>query len=215
MFVLRKLVFMLLMFANSSHSLELIFYTGNDNSLNDEAFLRLQTALNKLGHQAIHQIVATRRTLQLANTIGDGDLMRIAELKTLYPELTNNLVKVEFPLMTVEFVEVSKQNIAEGMLNSGKVAILKDVFILEERYPNAVIIDGHEKLFELLDADRVEKIILPVSSQRVFVTSKIYSPTYNVKTLSTQKLYTYLHKKHESIATQLATILASMEAQQD
>jgi len=189
---------------------ELVIYSASNNTLNDQAFLRLQQALNTLGHQAKYEIVATRRSLQLANTVGDGELVRVAELKTLYPELTNNLSRIEEPLMHIAFVELTKRNTSAPPAESSKLAIPKDVFILQQEYPAAAIVDGNEKLVELLKADRVDRIIIPVSDEKMLHDYQLYSSQYHLKTLKTQKIYTYLHKKHQKLAEQLAPVLQAM-----
>lgn len=210
---LRLLLLGIILLSNTSKAAELTFYTGADNQLNNEAFSRLSVALKKLGHEAKCTIEGTRRTLQLANTIGDGELMRVAELFTLFPKLSNNLIRVDEPLITVEFVEISKTLIPQELVGKGKTAILKDIFILEQQFPTAVKIDGYKKLFELLKADRVEKIILPVSSQKMIQDNPLYSADLNIKTIKTQAFYTYLHKKHQLIAEQLSAVLKTMNSQ--
>lgn len=206
--LIRALLVLIYLHTTVCFADSLTFYTGESTELNDEAFKRLKVALNQLGHQANLKIVATRRTLQLANTIGDGELMRVPHLQALFPKLTDNLIMVESPLIQIEFVEISKKSaLAPTSPAKGKIAILKDVFLLQQDFPHAIPISSYSKMFELLDAQRVEHIILPVSSQQAIISNPLYTDNLTIKTLKTQTLYTYLHKKHQLIAEQLSTIL--------
>ncbi len=154
------------------------------------------------------------RALQNANAgIEDGDLYRAAGFEKDYP----NLVQVPQPLLEQDFVAVSRRADIDVRgwpdLARYSVGYVTGNKILErqlEGVAQQTSVRDNPALFAMLAADRVDVVLINrwvgyLSARRAGLVVRVQEPA-----LLRVPMFIYLHRKHESLAPQLAKALAEV-----
>ena len=168
-------IFMSIEFSFSAEN-KLSLYTGlRENSKNYKIVKkRVIEAFKKIGHKVEINSVPKVRALNVANLMGDGDIHRLGYIKEIFPEITNNLVKVNesishgsktyvFVLKGNEF-KISGWDSLKRFKNNG---ILKGIMFLEKKVPNFWYVRNTEQLGKMLVNGRIDTVIIPLDDLKV------------------------------------------------
>jgi polar amino acid transport system substrate-binding protein len=195
-----------------------VFYSGIQSPLFEILQLRLQEAFSRIGKICeVHSTGSSQRALLMANERGDGDALRIETIKTMNPEMTDNLLMIPESIGEVEFSVYTKGkplviddwNSLEGLKNGLRIgANLLELNIPESqtRLPNT------DRLFLMLAEDRLDTvtehgIIADYRIQKL----QIQGITKLTPPLANFTGYSFIHKKHEALIPALAASLAAMK----
>lgn len=173
-------------------------------------------ALNRIGYDLESVHLPAERALINANAgIGDGDLLRIAGLQKIYP----NLIQVPEKIMDMEFVVFTRHASfpVSGWqsLKPWSVAFITGWKILEQNITEPLEltkVKNADLLFTLLLKNRTDVIVysrwlgLAYIKQHHLKGIKMLTPS-----LDRQSVYVYLNKKHRDLVPKLATSLRIMK----
>ena len=181
-------------------------FSGIKNSVNHKICARmLEKVYENLGIRIRIQAFPANRALILSNSGEfDGEVQRIDGIEENYP----NLIKVPEPIFVLEasvFVKNAEITI-EGWssLKTYRIGIPRGIKYLETNTDgmNRIIASSIEQLFYLLDASRVDIVIISTNYGKEFLENHrnlnimlITPPIIKVP------LYHYLHKKHKAIVS--------------
>lgn len=177
----------------------------------------IREALRRIGYKMRATQLPAERALKNANKgIDDGDMLRIAGLQGLYP----NLIQVPESVMSIELMVFTKNHTNTVSkwddLNPYSVAYITGWKILERnvsKFHEVSKVKNVEQLFTILMKDRVDIILyerwvgLGYMKSHQITGIKIHEPP-----LSKQLVYVYLHKKHKDIIPKLAKMIKEMKA---
>ncbi len=172
-------------------------------------------ALRRLGYGLRLVKLPPERGLINANAgIEDGDLIRIAGIEKLYP----NLVRVPEKLMDWEFAAFSKDASIPASwpeLRQRSVGHIKGWKIYEQKFAGAERVstaDDPDQLFRLLALNRIEVALyerwigLAFLKQQGLKGIRLLTPV-----LATREMFIYLHQRHASLAPRLAETLRALK----
>ncbi len=173
-------------------------------------------ALNRIGYNLESVHLPAERALINANAgIGDGDLLRIAGLQKIYP----NLIRVPEKIMDMEFVAFTRHASfpVSGWqsLKPWSVAIITGWKILEQNITETeelTKVKNADLLFTLLLKDRADVIVysrwlgLAYIKQHHLKNIKMLNPP-----LDKRSMYVYLHRKYRVLVPKLAASLRTMK----
>jgi len=154
------------------------------------------------------------RALQNANAgIEDGDLYRAAGFEADYP----NLIQVPQPLLEQDFVAMSRRADVEVRgwpdLARYSVGYVTGNKILERQLQGVAqqtSVRDNAALFALLAADRVDAVLINrwvgyLAARQAGLVVRVHEPA-----LLRVPMFMYLHRRHASLAPQLATALGEV-----
>ncbi|MCG8636708.1 MAG: transporter substrate-binding domain-containing protein [Desulfobacterales bacterium] len=143
---------------------EFVFYTGAQSPIKEILEERLKEAFRRFGEDS--RLIATgsaQRALLMANEYGDGDAMRVPQIKTIAPDLTTNLFQIPEPIIAISFYVYTKkedlringwESLADyhnGLRNGTK--------ILEKNIPGrTTILPDSVRLMKMLDQGRLDTV---------------------------------------------------------
>ncbi len=176
----------------------------------------LRKALNRIGYNLKSVKLPAERALINANTgIDDGDLLRIAGLQKIYP----NLIQVPEKVMDMEFVIFTRHASfpVSGWksLKPWSVAIITGWKILEQNITETAAltkVKNADLLFKLLLKNRTDIIIysrwlgLAYIKRHHLKNIRMLEPP-----LDKRSMYVYLNKKHQHLIPKLAASLRKMK----
>lgn len=174
-----------------------------------EAFARLGLELEVI------KLPAERALVNANKGIEDGNLLRIAGLEKIYP----NLVRVPEKLMDTEFVGYSLKDIPQGdgwdRLGCCAVAYVKGWKIFETNARAAATLSAvgdPEQMFRLVKEGRID-VGLYEKWQGILLARKVGLKNYRVlePAFVTKEQFMYLHKKHAALVPELARVLREMK----
>ena len=177
----------------------------------------VREALARIGYDLETVRLPAERALINANAgIDDGDLLRIAGLQGIYP----NLVQVPERIIGLEFVVFTRQEELRvddwEDLAPLSVAIITGWKILERSIPDSThltTVKNVDQLFTLLARDRVDAVVY---SRRVGLGYLARHDIRRVRLLepplNRRDMYVYLHRKHQHLVPKLAAALRAMKA---
>ncbi len=201
---------------------ELFFHTGvsksGEISIFDKiAFSRLEEAFKRssLNLKPVLRPVPSQRALMLTNSKGDGELMRLKNIKKLAPEVTNNFVIIPEIIMTNNVVVFTKNlNFTVKGWESLKPynnGVQRGIRLFDKT-PNRVDVNHISQAFQMLDRNRIDTVLifkivgLQIVKKEKYKGVKILEPP-----LWKIEAYPFLHKKHKKIAGKIAAALKSMK----
>ncbi len=184
--------------------------TGFIDRVAGEAFRRCGIELKQVRLPA-------ERALRNANAgIDDGDLVRIAGMEKIYP----NLVRVPERIMEMHFTAFSRHRDIRtdswSGLRSYRVGIIKGWKIYERSLRGIAVptlVDDADQLFNLLERDRVDVVLYArwLGEQQLrdrgLKDGRALEPP-----LAIRDMFIYLHKKHAGLVDKLAAALRSVKA---
>lgn len=198
-----------------------VFYTGVLSPTREVLARRLQRAFKLFGKECrIEHTVSSRRALVMANDYGDGDAMRVADLKNIAPEETNNLIRVNETILSTEFcVYTRDKNTVVIDSDLSKLEGLRNGFrggikLLEDSVPGKKIVSSDPKqLFTMLSQGRLDTVIEhKVAGDKMIVElglEGIGCADYNIVKTST---YPYVNKKKAELIPFIEAAIRAMKA---
>ncbi|MCC2616462.1 hypothetical protein LJ739_09440 [Aestuariibacter halophilus] len=180
------------------------FYTDVDLPASRLAAWRLQQALSSLGYCLNVEQLSSRRSLQMANDKPAGELVRVASIHTLQPEFTHNLLRLEVPTVEVGIYRIKP--LALIPLN-GRFAIPQGAFILAQRYPQAMQVDGIARMMELLRRQRVDYVYTLSLTQDEVQQQIGLDGQWVIESVARIPLYSYLNVRHRALVGPLSEAL--------
>ncbi len=168
----------------------------------------LEKVYADLGFTVSAQTFPAERALLTANSGGsDGEIQRVDGLSEVYP----NLIKVPESIFFLEgsaFVKDPRIKIYKwDSLKSYVVGIPRGIKYLERNTEgmNRVVVASVEQLFYLLEAGRVEVVVISTNYGRAFLKkNKITDVKIQTPPIIKVPLYHYLHKKHVLLVPKVA-----------
>lgn len=173
---------------------------------------------HRIGRRVRLVVLPPERGLRLANQSRiDGDLTRIADMETQYP----NLVRVPEKILDWVFAAfTSRPELCSTQGWSGllpyAIGFMKGWKIAETQLAGAkqhLAVDDHHQLFRLLVWKRVD---LVVYSQEMGDSYLRDAGLGNIRRcdapLETRPMYIYLHRRHQSLVTPLTEALRDLKA---
>ena len=176
----------------------------------------VREGLRRIGYHLYSTQLPAERALKNANKgLDDGDLLRIAGLQKIYP----NLIQVPEPVMSIELMAFSKdkkQPVSKwNDLNPYSVAYITGWKILEKnvnQVAELTKVKNVRQLFTILMKDRVDIVLYERWVGMGYMKShKIRDVIVHEPPLSKQHVYVYLHKKHKGIVHKLAKAIKEMK----
>ena len=154
-------------------------------------------------------------SINSSSGITDGELLRIEEYGASYPEL----IRVEEPLMMIEFVAYSLTELGEikqwSDLSERHLAYVNGWKVFENSIganDKVVKVDDPVKLFRLLKERRTE-VVLYEKWQGLVLAKQSGVKSINVSRLPTKEnaMFIYLHKRHRELVPLVMRALRSMK----
>lgn len=174
----------------------------------------LSEAFQRAGHGVSFERLPFRRSLATANRLGDGEVMRVANITEIDPEITSNLIAVYEPLLEVPVFLVSNTNrrlIQQEDLKHSRVGFLKGIRILEELVPDGIAVENYSTLYKMLKLKRLDAVLTSEFYTEELTRHPDFSDDFNVSIISRIDTYTFIHIKHEKLLPKLAAALKSMK----
>lgn len=197
---------------------EYIFYTGAQSPVKEVLERRFGEAFKRIGlNFKLVYPGSAQRALVMANENGDGDANRIAGIKKIAPDLTENLILIPEPARSIKFYVYSKEPIS--VVNGYQsLAHLRNGFrvgakILEKNIPGQrTILPNATRLFQMLDDGRLDTVVeLPFIADKL-IKENNYSEIVKIATpIVDQPAYGFIHKKHHALAPKIAKALKEMK----
>ncbi len=184
-------------------------YTSFDTITAQAAMARLTYVLQPLGITPQLNTVPYLRSLAMANSEGDAELMRVAELHEMVPELTDHLIRVDTPIITARFYAVFTR---DGPYTSDikklrnlRTGIHKSVLILEQKFPDASIHAEIPALFRLLGSRHLDAAIIGAHSVDVIHSQPNFDESFVITQIFEMPLYLYLNERHRDLASLISS----------
>lgn len=198
---------------------DLVFYTGMDSPYKAILQGRLQEAFHRIGKQFTLVFPgSSQRALTMANEEGDGDAARVVNIKEIAPENTGNLVQIPEVTSWTAFHVYSRDRDFQvdgwtslaGTRNGFRVGLK----LLEKNVPGTrTILPSTERLLQMLDAGRLDTVIEHSSVADCLLAEKKHTTIHKLSPpLQEIPVYSYIHKKHQSLIPQIVKALVEMKA---
>ncbi len=195
-----------------------VFYTGAQSPIKEIIEARLVEVFRRIGEKS--KLVATgsaQRALLMANQGGEGHAFRIAEIKKIAPDLTNNLLKVPEPIIDIVFYVYTKGKIfqvndwqsLENYHNGFRVGAK----ILEKNIPGKkTILPDAVRLFKMLDQGRIETVTEHnMIADYIIRDLNLKSITRLSPPLVKLSGYCFIHQKNKYLIPSLVKVLSEMK----
>ncbi len=203
---------------NKPEEKKYIFYTGAQSPVREILEQRLQEAFRRSGKKCrVRSTGSAQRALMLANEDGDGDALRVPNIKELVPELTGNLVQIPEAIIDINFVVYTKDKHLpiEGWesLKGYRNGLRGGVKVLEENIPaQRTILPDSERLFQMLDRGRLDTVSehaeigdYIIKKLQISNVKKMWPP------LISTSGFIFIHKKHQNLIPEITQILVAMK----
>ena len=190
-------------YANKDH-------TGFQDLLAKEIFQRIGVSVT------LHHVQTERALVNVNNGIDDGNLIRVAGLTRLYP----NIRQVPEKLFDYDFVMFTRpdvsRNVSEQELRSSRVGHIRGWKVIEEKfkdYDNIARFVNEHDMFESLNAGKIDIAIyekwrgLHLIKELGINNIKMNEPPL----ISGQGMYIYLHRRHESLIPKIANSIRNIK----
>ncbi len=213
-----------LLFINSTLAVENkknLFITGIQNEQTHVIAKNvLQEAYRRIGYKVRFKLLPGHRSMGMANNgESDGDIARIDGTQKKF----TNLVIIPTPLIEFKGV-VFTQNISKEISEWDDLKGLRIGIIRGIRYSeigtqdlSPLFANDMTHLFKLLDQELIQVAIATSRAGRIELSKRFKKSGIRIigKPLISAPLYHFVHKKNQSIITQLNTILQKMEEQDE
>lgn len=197
---------------------EYVFYHGSTPPVIDILNGRLQEAFRRIGKKCrVVYAGSAQRSLIMANEEGDGDAMRVADIKQLAPRETDSLLQIPESIYTMEYSVYTKKKAfpvtgwqaMDGYTNGFRVGVK----ILEINMPgHPLLLPNTERLFLMLNLGRIDTVVELnvladsfIRQEHLAGINKLSPPLVSVLG------YTFIHKKHRQLVPRIADALAAMK----
>jgi len=198
----------------------LVFYTGTGSPLYEILNARIEKIFQRIGKKAVvKKLGSAQRALISANEHGDGDAIRIINLKKLYPKNTQNLKIVTQAIEHVEyFIYSNDAKILEQLktfesLKRFKTGYRIGVKSLEDNIKdNKIVMPDTKRLFKMLHANRLDAVIEHGIIADKEIRQQKLNGIFKAKTpFQSKKGYIFIHKKYENLIPQINATIKAMK----
>ena len=196
----------------------LVIYTGVKSPVLNVIRARLKEACRRIDRVCEVRLTgSSQRALVLANEKGDGDALRVAEIKKIAPDITGNLIQVPEPVIFTKFCVYSSgaDFKIDGLdsLTGYRNGLRNGVKFLEKKIPGEkTLLPDSRRLFMMLQDKRLDTVSehseladFIIQKWNLSGIKKLQPP------LAEFPGYIYLHKKHKELVPKLAASIASMK----
>ncbi|MBU2713510.1 transporter substrate-binding domain-containing protein [Zooshikella harenae] len=191
------------------------FFTSFDTPDAKLAQAILEEAFKQNNYQITFIIEPYRRSISRANTEGDGEVLRVENLKKIDPEITHNLIPITEPILEVPVFVVNHSPISTfssySDLKPYKNGVLKGIRILEENVPNIFTLSSYSNLFKMLKKKRIDNFITSDYFIEEITYNTEFKPQLYIHILLTINLHTYLNSKHYKLINPISITLKKMK----
>jgi len=199
-------------------SQKLKFVTVQNSVMSDVTQQVLKEAYSRLGIEIIIEYYPAKRSLILANEGKeyDGELHRIIGMEKRFP----NLVRVPVFIYLLEGMVVSKKINFEvkgwESLKPYTIAVRRGIAFTVNGTAkmDRVILNSNEHLFQMLDNDRIDIIVLSrINALKYLKTQKASKSGILEPPVQVYEMYHYLHKKNNYLVPKLTRVLKDMQTE--
>ncbi|OZG70837.1 hypothetical protein BTA51_23650 [Hahella sp. CCB-MM4] len=182
---------------------EFQIFSSFDTEMSRAALTRLTYVMETLDLTPSLNIAPYRRSLALANTIGDAELMRVADIHDIEPEFTDHLIRVSTPIITARFYAVFHKDVPHTSdikaLRDLRIGLQKSVLILEQKFPDARIHSEMPALFQLVRSQHLDAAIVSAYSLDVITHQPNFDESFVVINIFDMPLYLYINERHKDL----------------
>lgn len=194
------------------------FYSGMSSPLNEMLEGYLKEIFQQIGYTAeLVRVGSSQRAMVLANEEGDGDAIRVFNIKDISPESTENLMQIPEPVSHVQFFVFSKIRSLkikewaslEGYRNGARVGVK----ILEKNLPkDSLFLPSAKRLFLMLDQDRLDNVIEWENiGRKIIMDLKLNGIEMISPPIVSIPGHIYIHKRHQALIPLLSRALNEMK----
>lgn len=202
---------------NRDRTLE--FYTGVQSPLFEISRARIREACSRIGLLCtVKNLGSSERALYQANWKGDGDVMRVADIKEIATDMTGNLVQVSESIISFDVhayssgkvMDIKDWSSLEGLRNGAR----KGAKILEKKLPGELtLLPTTKRLLMMLQEDRLDTVSEHSDVVDYLIEKhQLKGITRLDPALAVLPGFPYLHEKHRELVPRLAAALAEMKA---
>ncbi len=196
-----------------------VFYTGVHAPMIDILEKTLRAAFERVGKKAgIVYTGSPQRALLTANERGDGDAIRVPDIKKIAPGITGNLLRIPESVIDVEYYVYTKGidfpvtgwDALSGYRNGFRVGIK----ILEKNMSGEkTTLPDAERLFRMLSQGRLDTVTEHGMIADALIKKRPYKNILKL-TPPLVKLegFSFIHKKHRALIPEIAKALSDMKA---
>lgn len=203
--MMRLIIFAILFFPSFicfAQQKEFNVYTSFDDDVAQLAMDRLGEALIPLNFHLNKIILPSKRSLKMANELGDAELMRVANLSASLAPYTSNLIRINTPVVRINVFAVSLAPLrfAEFDVNAimgSSIGLEENVFLLAEMFPKVNVKDTISNLLRLVRLKKIESAIISAQSLTWLRKTYDFADGLNVSLVRQEPLYLYIHTKHK------------------
>lgn len=196
----------------------LVFYTALQAPLSDVLGGRLEEACRRSKTSCrLHVVESSARALQLANQGGDGDAMRVANIKEIAPNATTNLFRIDESIIKIKFLVYTKDETKPftgwDVFRNTKTGFRRGAKVLEKNVPgNPVILPDAKRLFLMLNEGRLDYVIEHRGlAERVIAELALEGIHHLERPAVDLDGYAFIHRKHLSLVPLLEKSISSMK----
>ena len=209
-----KYILALLLISTLLEAKELVFSGGKGNVAHQIGEQVLKKAYAKIGMKPNFVYNNLEKSLQRANKGEfDGEIARIKEVHTLYP----NLIAVPVVINHVEAVAFSVNKALHvehwSDLKEYSVGVLKGAKFIElaTQEMNPQLFDTFETIFLALQEGKIEIMVIPKTTGLIMLHRTKMDKIYKISsTLARVNLYHYLHVKNKQLLEKITPVLEQM-----
>ncbi|MCP4753847.1 MAG: transporter substrate-binding domain-containing protein [Proteobacteria bacterium] len=207
----------------SAQTKELRFHTGVSKSgeisiMDKVAWLRLTEAFERSGLDVKPVLVQipSERALITTNIYGDGELMRVKNIKELAPEKTANIVIIPEVIMVLKIMVFTKHLnfTVKGWesLQPYQNGVQRGIKLIEKKAPNRNYVNHISQAFKMLNLDRIDTVLFfRLVGLQTINTLNIRGIKMLEPPLQRIEVYPFLHKKHENLIPKIVTAIKTMK----
>ena len=213
---INSLLFFIFIFPLFSEAKSITLSRGHDAFVQSFSESVLQKAYQNLGIKLDIIHVPVGRSLLLANSGEvDGEVSRIKKVASDY----TNLIRIPVPInyVDIRMFTYNKKLLShdQGISRFYRIGCIKGVVlsekIIKQLNETCHTVTGFKQAIGLLNKNKIDVLILPLTVGLYFKDTDLqFSSSYYGKTLGTEPLYHYLHKKHFELVPKLTEQLKSM-----
>ncbi len=197
---------------------EFVFYTGAPSPVKEILEGRLHEAFRRIGFRFRLEFPgSSQRSLVMANEDGDGDALRVPNIKKIAPDNTGNLIKIPESINAITFHVYTKGKVLPvtgyQSLADYRNGFRVGVKILEKNIPGKrTILPEPKRLFKMLNEGRVDTVVeFPFIADKIIKENNYSGITKSAQPLVDLPAYSFIHKKHQTLIPEIVKALKEMK----
>lgn len=197
---------------------EIVFYTGVQSPIKEILEKILREAFQRIDKKVKMVFTgSSQRALLMANEQGDGDAIRISNVKEIAPEITNNLLIIPESILDSSFHVYTKGNFFPvtgfDALQNYRNGFRIGIKFLEKNMPGEkIMLPDTDRLFQMLNQGRLDTVIEHSLIGDFIINNQDFK---NIVKLSPSLIcvdsYSFIHKKHQALIPAIAKALSNMK----